>query len=67
MPCSACGGGGSSTSVSRFNMRGKFVRPTPKPPINKNVKVTVAQYHYLKQLHAAMVAKSLTQRRTMRF
>ncbi len=64
MPCSACGGG--SSSARHFNMKGKFVQPKPQP-VNKNIRVTPAQYFFLQQRHLKMLARARSMRRTMRF
>ncbi len=63
MPCSACGG---NSSARHFNMKGKFVPPKPQS-VNKNIRVTPAQYIYLKQRHLNMLARARSMRRTMRF
>ena len=51
MPCSACGGGGSSNSArGHFNMKGKMIKKQA-PVVQKTITIrTPAEYQYYMQI-----------------
>lgn len=66
MPCSACGGGGSSAS-SQFNLGRRQFKPLQSKTTPKTVYLTPAQAAAMRAYYAQIAQAQLNRRRTMQF
>jgi len=66
MPCSACGGGGSSAS-SQFSLSGRGFKPLQSRSAPKTIYVTPAQAAAMRAHYARVAQAQAKMRMTMRF